>query len=144
MQNQVSRKDIVTEARKWIDTPWKHQGRTKLGIDCAGLIILVGKTLNLVDYDTTDYQRRTHGTEFLHHFRKNMNQKSVLSALPGDVLIFRDSKFPCHSTIVSENNNARTIIHAFASRKKVIEERLDQGDWMSKVVACFEYKGLND
>lgn len=144
MQNQVSRKDIVNEARKWINIRWRHQGRTKLGIDCAGLIILVGNSLNLIDYDTANYQRRTHGTEFLDHFRNNMHQKPILDAQPGDVLLFRDKQFPCHSTIVSEIGGSQTIIHAHALRKKVVEERLNQGDWMQRVVACFEFIGLDN
>jgi len=144
MQSQVNRKDIINEARKWIGVKWRHQGRTKLGIDCAGLVILVGKALGVVDYDTTNYQRRTHGTSFLKHFRMNMEEKAIVDAQPGDVLLFRDNQFPCHSTIVAEIGGALTIVHAHALRKKVLEERLNQGDWMALRVACFKYKGLND
>ena len=141
-----NRDEVIAEARRWLDVPWKHQGRTRGGIDCAGLVILVGKTLGVVDYDTTNYQRRTHGHDFLNHFRKNMKEKPVINAIPGDVLLFRDKQFPCHSTIVGLTNDgsALTIIHAHALRRKVIEERLDQGDWMNLRVACFEYIGLED
>lgn len=139
-----NRYDVINEARKWLGVKWRHQGRTKLGIDCAGLIILVGKSLGLADYDTVNYQRRTHGTNFLNHFKMNMTQKPILDAEPGDVLLFRDNQFPCHSTIVSEIGGVQTIIHAHAFRRKVLEERLDQGDWMNLRVACFKYMGLDD
>ncbi len=138
-----SRADIVIEARKWLNVPWRHQGRTRNGgIDCAGLIIIVGNSLKLIDYDTASYQRRTHGTEFLNHFKMNMAQKNPKNALPGDVLLFRDSQFPCHSTIVASIGEAQTIIHAHALRKKVVEERIDQGNWLARRVACFSYVGV--
>lgn len=144
MRSQVNRKDVITEARKWLGVRWRHQGRTRLGIDCAGLVILVGKALGVVDYDTTNYQRRTHGTSFLQHFRMNMEEKAIVDVRPGDVLLFRDNQFPCHSTIVGEIGGALTIIHAHALLKKVLEERLDQADWMERRVACFEYRGIKD
>jgi len=144
MPNPVNRNDIICEARKWLGVKWRHQGRTKLGIDCAGLVILVGKSLGLSDYDSTNYQRRTTGTKFLNHFKPYMNQKHILSASTGDVLLFRDTQYPCHVAIVSEINGNQTIIHAHALLKKVLEERLDQADWLERRVACFEYKGLDE
>jgi len=134
----------VEEARAWLGTPWRHQGRTKHGIDCAGLVILVGKNLGLINYDTTDYQRRTHSTQFLKHFKAHLTQKPVMDAAPGDVLLFRDSAFPCHSTIVSEKDGELTIIHAHALRRMVVEEWLGSGDWLSRRVACFAYPKLED
>jgi len=139
-----NRDGVVNEAKKWIDVPWRHQGRNKLGIDCAGLVILVGKSLGLVDYDTTNYQRRTHGQDFINHFRKNMKEKPIIDALPGDILLFRDKQYPCHCAIVGEIRDMLTIIHANALRKKVIEERLNQGDWLGRRMACFKYIGLDD
>lgn len=139
-----NRDDIVAEARGWLGVPWKHQGRTRRGIDCAGLVILVGKALGVVDYDTTNYQRRTHSHDFLKHFRKNMKQKPITEAVPGDVILFRDKQFPCHSSIVAEIGGAMTIIHAHALRRKVIEERMDQGQWLERRVACFEYIGVEN
>jgi len=138
-----NRDDIVAEARKWIDVPWRHQGRTKRGIDCAGLVIVVGNSLGLVDYDTTNYQRKTHGQDFLNHFRMNMDEKPILDALPGDVLLFRDRQFPCHSVIIGERQGALTIIHAYAHRRKVIEERLDTEEWLQRRVACFKFRGIS-
>lgn len=140
MQNRV---DVIREARSWIGVRWTHQGRTRAGIDCAGLVVKVGKELGILDYDTTNYQRRMHGQDFLRHFQEHMDQKVVAEVLPGDVLLFRDKQFPCHSTIVGERNGL-TIIHAHALQRSVIEERLDQGDWMVRRVACFAFRGLED
>lgn len=31
--------NIIAEARTWIGVPFKHQGRSRLGVDCAGLLV---------------------------------------------------------------------------------------------------------
>ena len=33
--------DVVTEARRWLGVPYVHQGRTRYGVDCIGLVICV-------------------------------------------------------------------------------------------------------
>lgn len=138
-----NRDDVVNTARTWIGVPWLHQGRTRNGIDCVGLIVVVAKELGLSDYDSNNYQRRTHGLAFLRHFRDRMKEKPVSEAAPGDVLLFRDSAYPCHSSIVGFDRDRLTIIHAYALRKRVVEEPLNQGKWTDKMVACFEFEGMN-
>jgi cell wall-associated NlpC family hydrolase len=44
---------IIAAARSWLGVPWRHQGRTRQGVDCAGLVVLVGRGLGLDDYDTS-------------------------------------------------------------------------------------------
>lgn len=139
-----NRHDVVTTARDYLGSPWLHQGRARNGIDCAGLIILVAKDLGLSNYDTTNYQRRSYGLKFLHHFTKNMDKTPVTEAQPGDVMIFRDGNFPCHSAILGRNIRGKvTIIHAHAPSRKVVEEQLDMGEWMQRRVAAFTYRGID-
>ncbi len=121
-----------------------HQGRTRRGIDCAGLVVLVARSLGLSSYDATAYQRRTQGTKFLKHFRETLDQKPLLEALPGDVMLFRDDAYPCHSTILAQRDGIMTLVHAHATRRKVVEELLHQGDWWDRRVACFGFRGLED
>lgn len=115
-----------------------------MGIDCAGLVVKVGEELGLMAYDTTDYQRRVQGPGFLRHFRACMIEKAVGDAKPGDVMLFRDRQFPCHSTILGEKKGRLTIIHAHALHRKVVEEELEQGDWMQRRVACFSFPDVEE
>ena len=138
-----NRNDIIAEARTWLGVPWEHQGRTKLGIDCAGVVVNVGRTLGLSDHDEFGYTRRSHGYNFLRPFQEHMDQKPIIDMMPGDALIFRDGSYPCHVAILAVKDGTTTIIHAHASRNKVLEEPISQGDWMSRRVACFAYRGLD-
>lgn len=139
-----NRDDLVQCARSYLGVRWLHQGRSRLGLDCVGLLVLVARDMGLSDYDTVDYGRRTVGQEFLRHFRRNMDERPVAAAESGDVLLFRDSKYSCHSSIVGRNADGLTIIHSHMLKHRVVEESLTQGDWMLRRVACFAFLGLDD
>lgn len=136
--------DIIAEARSWLWVPWAHQGRTRAGIDCVGLIVLVCRELALVDgdYDYTNYQRRSHGIEFMNEFKTRMKRTALGQAKDGDVMLFRDNAYPCHAAFVASKTGYQTIIHAHAPSRRVVETNLQQGDWLQRRVACFRFKGV--
>lgn len=139
-----TRTDIIEHARSFIGVPWRHQGRSRAGIDCVGLVILVGRELGVMAYDTNDYQRHVMGPGFLRHFRAAMVEKKIVDAQPGDVLLFRDRQFPCHSTILGERKGRLTIIHAHALRRQVLEEEMESEDWMQRRIACFAFPEVEE
>lgn len=140
----VTRQDIVNEARSWLGVRWTHQGRTREGIDCAGLVILVGRDLGLTHYDTTAYRRRPDHAKFIDYFLAGGGTRvPLVKARPGDVLLFTEQAYPCHSSIISEKNGVPHIIHAHLPRRGVVEEPLIE-PWLSKRVAAFAFPGVED
>lgn len=141
----VKRDALVAEARKWRGVSWQHQGRTRHGIDCAGLVVLVGGAFHQWTVEPiSDYARRPNGT-YLIHFRNHMVEKPVASALDGDVLIFSDSGHPCHSGIRTTLRGQPAVIHAHRVRAKVIEESLKSAESVIKQpIFCFAYPGVED
>lgn len=135
------RNDIVSEARKYLNVPWRHQGRNAAGLDCCGLIIRVANDLGLADYDIAAYSRRTTGEQFLHHFLDaGMAEVPVSGRLPGDVLITEDRTFPCHCGFVTLRHGYEFFLHAYAGKRKVIEQELDP--WLHKAVTVLRFPGL--
>lgn len=133
------RSKIVEEARSWLGVRWRHQGRTRHGVDCAGLVVQVGKALGLTEFDMTNYGRRPDSMNFAKFFVDGgAVSKSVAAALPGDILLFRDGYFPCHCGILTPDG---TFVHAFATRRAVVEDPLDPG-WLAKRTHCFSYGGV--
>jgi len=130
---------IVQEARSWIGTPWRHQGRNKYGIDCAGLILKVAHALNISEFDTFDYQRYPSGNKFLDYFTKNNCKYVMLNKIQlGDILILNMGPYPCHCGIYTGND---MFIHSFVTRRGVIEEK-----WHDKfkqiTFAAYSYPGV--
>lgn len=140
----VFRTDIVAEARSWLGVPWRHQGRTRQGVDCAGLPILVAQALELSSYNPMDYPRRPDGT-FVLHFRKELDFVKPADVQDGDVLVFAESGHPCHCGIRVTLYGQPAIVHAHAKRRQVIEESLENAkSVIGKPIFCFSYRGLED
>lgn len=139
----MRRADIEREAREYLDVPWLHQGRSTMGVDCAGVCVLVAQKLGVPVEDFTTYQRRTHGTEFIDKFRASLIEIPVDQIAVGDVLVFLEPTYPCHCGIVTERHDTLYFVHAHAKRRKVVEEPLSE-DWMSRVVGAFRLPGLEE
>ena len=126
---------IIDEARTWLGTPFKHQGRVKgRGVDCAGLIVGVAKALDIEDYTFTGYGREPN---------KGMLESEIAKycipmpkPMPGCILVFRFAYEPQHLAIYTDQN---TIIHAYQKARKCIEHRLDD-KWRNRLVSCWGYK----
>jgi len=139
-----TRSDVVGLARSYLDIRFRHQGRSKAsGIDCCGLVILVGNQLGLIFYDTTNYDRRTSGEKFVNYFRDAKLIEIPLTEIKqGDVIVTTDANFPCHCGIASMKRGELHMIHAYLARKKVVEEPLVH--WMPRVIAAFRFPGIED
>lgn len=139
-----TRDQIVAEARSWLGVPWRHQGRSRVAIDCAGLLECVGKATGAIDYTgPVDYRRESNGAKFLRHFaRAGCREKSAALARDGDILVFVivGGALPRHCGIRATRAGVPTFIHSYGapSWRQVIEEDL-AGLWLSKLVACWQY-----
>jgi hypothetical protein len=129
---------VIAEARRWLGTPWRHQGRTRAGVDCAGLVVMVARTLGLADYDAAGYSRRASGFDFVRHFQAAMESVRVAEAMPGDVLVFADGAYPCHCGFLSLWQDHPHLIHAHVSRRQVVEEPYI-GEWPGSVRFAFRF-----
>jgi cell wall-associated NlpC family hydrolase len=142
----VYRRDVVNLARSYVGTKYRHQGRTREGIDCAGLVILVGNELGLINYDTDGYLRKSTGRQIFQYFKDSgMEQISTSDLKLGDVILTRDSIFPCHCAIICTHDlpSSSRIVHAYAKRRQVVEEYMN-AEWINKTVGAFRFKGLKD
>jgi len=140
-QRILTAETVAAAARGWLDVPWRHQGRSARGVDCAGLVVLVARELSLADHDLSAYGRHAQGLAFLEPFRAAMDPIPIDAAEAGDVLVFADAAYPCHCGFVSRRHWHLHLIHAHASRRKVIEEPL-AGEWLAKRRAAFRFRGL--
>jgi cell wall-associated NlpC family hydrolase len=140
----TTKADIVTRAREYVGTPFRHQGRLPgVALDCVGLCACVGKSLGLEIHDVVDYRRRPDWTRFKAEFDKNGqwigNSEAV--AVPGTMLLLREGRHQTHCAIVAEKDGFKTMIHAFEPRGKVVEERITQ-DWAQRIVAVYLLNGV--
>ena len=44
---KVTTDEVMKVARSWIGVPYKHQGRSRRGVDCGGLLLCIGRDLDV-------------------------------------------------------------------------------------------------
>jgi len=130
---------IVQEARGYLGCRYRHQGRSRSGIDCIGLPIEVAKTVFAWDFDITNYPRQAADETMLRLCQERLVSVPKAALEPGDVLIMRFEN-QRHAGIVGDypHPGELSLIHAYAPRRKVVEARLDSV-WLSRVLAAFRF-----
>jgi NlpC/P60 family putative phage cell wall peptidase len=137
MPNKIA---IVEEARTWIGTPFKHQGRIKgLGVDCVGLIIGVAHFFKLTDFDYRNYSHTPDGFLMRQLLDQHLRSISIQDAKPGDIVLMRFEAEPQHVGILSDYG----IIHAYAQVRHCVEHRLDN-IWKSRIVGAYAYPHIEN
>ena len=149
----VSRAAVVTEARKWVGTPFVHQHEVMgVGVDCGGLVRAVSVALGLIPQNYREmiparlrgYARQPEGDlgERLCDFY--WHRIDVRDAQPGDVILMRWSDGPAqHAAIAGEARGALTLIHALGPNHpaKVVEHRIDKS-WVKRMVCAYKIPGV--
>ncbi|MBI1416691.1 MAG: peptidase [Limimaricola sp.] len=137
--------DVVTLARRWIGTPYRHQGAVKgAGCDCLGLIRgiwteLCGSVPEVPPPYTPDWaEPQRHEVLWAAALRH-------LSPLPpgepgrGDVLLFRmrPGSVAKHLGLAAETGETPSFIHSY-SEHGVVESPLSL-PWRRRIVARFAF-----
>ncbi len=134
----VDGKTIIFAARSWLDVPWRHQGRSRFGVDCVGLCFCVARELGMKVQDITGYPRRSDGHQLMSHLSTSLTSIEPGCGQVGDVALFRDCGLPIHVGFLAQRKGFMTVIHAHARRRKVVEEPLEI---FGKPFAIYRLKG---
>jgi cell wall-associated NlpC family hydrolase len=132
----------VREARTWLDVPFLHQGRSRRGVDCAGLVIKVAHALDLSTFDVTTYPRNP-DSSLRAYCDQEMRPLRGLDFGAGDVLLFRDNENKeRHLAIVGDHPaGGFSMIHAYSRNRRVVEARLDV-IWLRFLAAAYRLPGV--
>lgn len=124
--------DFIAAARSYVGVPFHHQGRTRHGVDCVGLVVCAAREIGIALADRTDYPRDPNGLLPMEMARQ---LAAVESARPGDILLMRFRGEPQHVAILA----GETLIHSYASIGRVVEHGQD-AKWRRRVVAAYRLR----
>lgn len=145
-----TRRAIVAEARTWLNTPYRHQGRRKgHGVDCLGLISGVARSLGLVAYDRADYAPQPDGALLKRECDRLLVQQNAADlnaysdqALGSVLLLWIAARnLPQHMAIVTDLPGRLGIIHAHQMLGSVREHGLDSF-WLKRIIAVYDFPGV--
>jgi hypothetical protein len=135
---------IVTEARKFLNTPFHLQGRKiGVGIDCIGLIIAVANNLNIKSkcglplkyYDYFQYDLKPLNLDLVLLMEKHFDQCEVIHI--GSIALFENNS-NYHLGIIGDYRNNFSLIHACINTNKVVEHRLD-ASLKHKIIQLYKF-----
>lgn len=142
---------VVAAADAWVGVPWRHQGRSREGIDCLGLLIVVARDLGLdqgVDVTAPEFRnyRRLPPAGLATELAKHLDRAGEIA--PGRIGLFAlPGSAPAHVAIFGDWGDDRAggacdIIHAYMPHQAVVRHKLDPS-WRTALRAIFEYRGTN-
>lgn len=113
-------------ARAYLGVPWRHLGRSREGLDCIGLALLAARDCGLAADDPAPYAREPSSQRLRQELALALDEVPVADARPGDVLVFNLGLYAGHIGIRAEHPDYRvaSVIHAYAPRRRVVEEPL--------------------
>lgn len=126
--NDEERVRFVAAARDMIGVRWKHQGRSRRGIDCGGLLVWCIQTVDRIAYDPKGYTRLPYRHSLEATLQQNMGNPLEPGEIRyGDVAVFAwNSVDPNHCGIVGDYvHGGLSLIHAFAINGEVVESPID-------------------
>lgn len=136
MQN-YSQDNFISLLRSYLKCPFLHQGRSRFGLDCAGLIILSFKEMGYEFEDLTNYNKRPNQDDILKTILANgFYDVNINDMKKGDMLLMSYDENIQHIAVITEEN-PYYIIHSVTG-KSVIEHRLDDS-WKQRIRRVFRF-----
>lgn len=123
--------NLVEAARSYIGVRYRHRGRSRVGIDCAGLMVLAYRDCGVQTSNFVLYGREPIKDGLVEHTTLSLGQPLPLHTplQEGDIVILRFDKEPHHMGMIALGNygglTAHNIIHADGHVGRVVEVRLD-------------------
>lgn len=145
---RVDGKDIVEAARAWKGTRFHHLGRSKDGIDCIGLLVVVAEDVGHPCGTAARCQLPAYGRiprpDIIDPLLRRYFKKDEKNNLePGDVLLFRIKAQPQHTAIYAERDGLPYMIHAYHPERRVVEQRLSP-DWEAQIRSVWKWPEVED
>lgn len=140
----IKRTEIVAKAQTYLGVRWTHQGHTRNGVDCVGLIRAVATDLGIAPDDLYVPPYRTQpDASLLSYFDRYMDRIPISRAREGSVMIFGFGPSPHHAGILT-SVNLSAIIHANAGHRKVVVDYLESKAKRRRILRAFDFKGVTD
>lgn len=132
---------LITEARTYLGSPWKHQGRNKKGVDCVGFLLLSFRYIDIHINEIKGYSRTPDGIALKKIMDEQPNLHKVDTIEVGDILLFRIRRHPQHVALVTESATADFgMIHAYNGGAREVVEHDLADYWKQKIVAIYRLK----
>jgi hypothetical protein len=145
----VAREQFVSVVRSFDRTPYRHLGRSRLGVDCLGVLVCAARELELipVDADWREYTTNTADYRLVEEIEASGyldRLRSWTDARPGDVVLQKFHKrLPASHVLICTQFDGTywTVLHASRASGRVEEVRVANPE---RCFAAYRMKGVGD
>lgn len=126
-------------ARTWLGVPFRHQGRSRNGVDCAGLIIGVLRECDALPANFTDVPAYSRAPQRALGELVHALTVPAARAAPGVIVLIRwpGERYPSHVAICTGEN----LVHAYMRARRVVEHGY-RGPWQRDTAALRAVPGV--
>lgn len=125
----------------WVGVPYRHQGRSKdTGVDCLGLLTLIGGKCGFTTYDTKDYDANPNPETMRLELKRHLLEIPSSDIRPADILHLNYFKGATHLALVGFDN---TMIHAYNVSGKVVHHTIDK-KWVKRIRAAYRIPQIDN
>jgi cell wall-associated NlpC family hydrolase len=132
--------EIIVHSRGWMNVKFRHQGRSKYGIDCIGLFSEVAKEIGRDIPIPSNYTHHPDQQFLLSEMCRLFDKITKAEMSIGDLVLMRfmddNKRIPCRHVAMITNLG---VLHSSAQFKKVTEHGLDE-EWMEKIEHVFRMR----
>lgn len=135
-----------------VGTPFQHQGRSRYGVDCYGLMVLAAEELGIAKpehYQVGGYRRLPGKDVLMTQIGKYLKPRGFDPLKPavhqtklGDILVFRidDRSASRHMGVYTKlEDKLMYMVHADGKHKRVLETRITSTVWMARLTSIWYY-----
>lgn len=130
---------VIAAARSFVDVPYRHRGRTRVGIDCVGLAVAALAEAGIEVADRRFYSPQPDGVTLRAALVERLGEPfwrkgdAVELLQPGDLLLMAWNRHPSHVALTTPYPlGGLAVIHSYAEAGRVVEHRLDS-KWTARV-----------
>jgi cell wall-associated NlpC family hydrolase len=129
---------FIAAARTYLGVRFKHQGRSRNGVDCVGLCVLAMQAIGRTCFDAKIYSRHAQKQGLRAALVRNLGEPVPKDQMrDGDIALMAFASEPSHVGIVTNYSlGGFALLHTFAQMKKVVEHRMDE-QWMGYISEVF-------
>ena len=134
----MTRAELVRQARTYLGVPYQHQGRTRDGADCVGLLVSIAADFGIQIPYSTNYDWHPDRQIFLEGALQYCDPIPTADRQAGDIGFFRMTKGRWHTGFFTDPD---TLLHSSLKDRRVVEHRMDKA-WLIVLVQVYRFKGV--
>ncbi len=127
---------FVAAARGYLGVRWRHQGRSREGVDCVGLPIVCAQSVLGWTFPMPDYSATTQDETMLRMCREHLVPVEAAAMQPGDIAVLGFERQRHMAILGDYPHGGLSLIHAYLPNRQVVECRLDDM-WRARILSVF-------